>query len=273
MAKCLAFNKALLQHPLRVWQIFNWMLDADGLPSDAFTEALADTLLVDAAKLGWFLETNSITGYLELVRKIPLTAIGGATMTAGALVVGQKYLVSHFETDDDFSNVGATNADGNIFVASGTTPTTWTNGSILQALAASGDYIINDGTDWAKQTPFYGPPTVGGPQVPAATAGELQTAAHGLGTTPKNYRVFIECNSADADYAVGDRVDAATLMFFNSFGPEHTHACTIFADAAVVGVVFRNGGGGTVYRLFNKSTQVSGVIDPTKWNTMFYAMP
>ena len=53
-------------------------------------------------------------------------------VTSGALVVGQTYRISTFNAGDDFTNVGASsNTEGEIFEATGTTPTTWTNSSVL----------------------------------------------------------------------------------------------------------------------------------------------
>lgn len=54
------------------------------------------------------------------------------TATSGTLVVGQLYAISNFAAGDDFTNVGASsNASGVTFVATGTTPTVWANGSTL----------------------------------------------------------------------------------------------------------------------------------------------
>lgn len=53
-------------------------------------------------------------------------------LASGTLVKGYRYYIKTFNTGDDFVNVGAaTNASGVTFVATGTTPTTWTNGSVL----------------------------------------------------------------------------------------------------------------------------------------------
>ena len=52
-------------------------------------------------------------------------------ISSGTLIIGKKYQIIVFQAGDDFSNIGATNANGNIFVATGTTPTTWTNGSTV----------------------------------------------------------------------------------------------------------------------------------------------
>lgn len=53
--------------------------------------------------------------------------------TSGTLTVGQAYLISDYNAGDNFSNVGASsNATGIQFIATATTPTTYTNGSTLE---------------------------------------------------------------------------------------------------------------------------------------------
>lgn len=52
--------------------------------------------------------------------------------TGGTLVVGQQYYIKNFVAGDDFTNAGApSNATNVSFVATDTTPTTWTNSSEL----------------------------------------------------------------------------------------------------------------------------------------------
>ena len=60
----------------------------------------------------------------------------GPDQTSGVLVVGATYVITDFIAGDDFTNVGGVNADGSVFVATGTTPTTWTNSSILNSQPA-----------------------------------------------------------------------------------------------------------------------------------------
>lgn len=51
---------------------------------------------------------------------------------SGTLTIGQSYVITDYHASDDFSNVGASsNATGVVFTATGTTPTTWSNGSLL----------------------------------------------------------------------------------------------------------------------------------------------
>lgn len=65
---------------------------------------------------------------------IAYNALTQTTTTSGLLVVGVSYYITDFNTGDDFTNVGASsNATGVYFVATGTTPTTWTNLSSLKS--------------------------------------------------------------------------------------------------------------------------------------------
>lgn len=53
-------------------------------------------------------------------------------LNSGPLVIGKTYFIASYVAGDDFSNVGAAlNEEGVTFVATGTTPTEWTNLSIL----------------------------------------------------------------------------------------------------------------------------------------------
>ena len=65
----------------------------------------------------------------------------GTTATSGTLTVGKKYRINTFFAGDDFTNVGAaSNATGVEFVATGTTPTTWTNSSVVGQVGALVSY-------------------------------------------------------------------------------------------------------------------------------------
>lgn len=57
---------------------------------------------------------------------------GETPITSGSLVADKLYKINTFVAGDDFTNVGGTNETGNVFTATGTTPTTWANGSELQ---------------------------------------------------------------------------------------------------------------------------------------------
>jgi hypothetical protein len=57
---------------------------------------------------------------------------GTKTLFSGSLLVGHQYTISDYNAGDDFTNVGASvNGSGVTFIATGTTPTTWTNNSVL----------------------------------------------------------------------------------------------------------------------------------------------
>lgn len=81
----------------------------------------------------------------------------GIALTAGLLTNAKRYEIINFVAGDVFTNIGAaSNATGIVFTATGTTPTTWTNGSELQEVTA--DIVYNptetqiqtalDGTAW-----------------------------------------------------------------------------------------------------------------------------
>ena len=55
-------------------------------------------------------------------------------LTSGELEINKTYRINHFAPGDDFSNVGSFNISGIIFIAQGTTPTVWKNGSILEKI-------------------------------------------------------------------------------------------------------------------------------------------
>ncbi len=57
--------------------------------------------------------------------------------TSGTLVVGKRYRINDWITTDDFTNVGGANVDGTEFIATGTTPTTWTNSSSLVRIGST----------------------------------------------------------------------------------------------------------------------------------------
>jgi hypothetical protein len=59
-----------------------------------------------------------------------------APQFSGFLTIGKLYTIISFQAGDNFTNVGAAaNATGQSFIATGTTPTTWTNGSrVIQSV-------------------------------------------------------------------------------------------------------------------------------------------
>ena len=76
--------------------------------------------------------------------RLPYADIGAsqAALTSGTLVVGKRYIIDTYNASDDFTNVGAaSNASGVTFIATGTTPTTWTASSSLRATGCNAEYL------------------------------------------------------------------------------------------------------------------------------------
>ena len=69
------------------------------------------------------------------------TGVSPASQTAqtsGSLVIGKEYVIDTWNTDDDFTNVGAaSNANSVRFVATGATPTKWLASSSLRRIGAT----------------------------------------------------------------------------------------------------------------------------------------
>ena len=76
----------------------------------------------------------------------------GGTQTAGVLVIGKAYRIKTYVALDVFTNVGAgSDATGVEFIATDTTPTTYTNGSTLERIGAFASYQgrnIESNGDW-----------------------------------------------------------------------------------------------------------------------------
>lgn len=99
------------------------------LPSNT-AERIFDDVDVSSATVRTFLGTPDHVPSAGTFVLAPIAA-----QTAGPLVSGKRYLITDYVALDNFTNVGATaNATGNIFPATGTTPTTWTHGSSLQEI-------------------------------------------------------------------------------------------------------------------------------------------
>lgn len=70
------------------------------------------------------------------------------TQTSGALTIGKQYTILDFNAGDNFTNVaqivsGVINTTGCVFIATGTTPTTYSNGSIIA-------YYMTQSATWAQ---------------------------------------------------------------------------------------------------------------------------
>ena len=111
-------------HPYEAWR-FIGTGTTDGTAdwessTDEQTQKTGVVALVDGADVA----TNCLLGNVFTLSPAKTET------TSGSLVVGDSYYLYDWITADDFTNVGAaSNADGVEFIATGTTPTTWTNSS------------------------------------------------------------------------------------------------------------------------------------------------
>lgn len=122
------------------------------LPADfsASTYAIAQSL-ADEDKLQQTIDEQETITLYKLLGKaladllITYIQLSKPIQTAGPLVVGKVYLIKTYITGDDFTNVGAaSNASGVYFTATGTTPTVYTQQSVLQIdVVKRYDDIIN----------------------------------------------------------------------------------------------------------------------------------
>lgn len=111
------------------------MAAAFGVPQMAKVEVVQDPESGLALLAITWQEQGTFDTYVTLAWMYGIVAGAqgaAAAATSGTLTAGQTYRIATFETGDNFSNVGAaSNATGVEFVATGTTPTTWSNGSSL----------------------------------------------------------------------------------------------------------------------------------------------
>lgn len=69
--------------------------------------------------------------------------------TSGTLITGVTYKIKTYVAGDDFLTVGASaNATGEVFIATGTTPTTWSNGSTLVHKIEKDIVDLDSGRTW-----------------------------------------------------------------------------------------------------------------------------
>ena len=59
----------------------------------------------------------------------------GSSLQQILIAFGNQYIIESFVSGDDFTNLGATNATGNIFTSTGIAPNVWSHGSILQQVS------------------------------------------------------------------------------------------------------------------------------------------
>jgi uncharacterized delta-60 repeat protein len=121
--------------------------------------------------------------YVSYTAKLSETA--PTDIDAGLLLVGETYRINNYRLGDDFSNVaniisGNSNSNGCVFVATGTTPNSWVNGTTLKSYGlprtdaeldntvgftpewirlGSGTYAFNfsESVDYNKIVPYIAP--------------------------------------------------------------------------------------------------------------------
>lgn len=166
-----------------------------------------------------------------------VAALEGLELTSGLLVTGAKYKIVTFVAGDNFSNLGATNATGSVFIASGTTPTTWTNGSTLSPVASGNVEVIQEAANrWL-----------------IAFVGDMANTAMGTITTDSSSLLSIAGRAGTMD----TRTAGAGLLLGNSDQADVTFA-----------VVITPQGETPSYWLSLESTIVAPVIPPASGDTV-----
>lgn len=109
--------------------------------------------------------SNSIATYKALLTQTgTITATTMYDLNLG-FIIGEVYTITDYQNNDDFSNIanvinGNINETNCIFIATGETPTSWTNGSTL---VSDGNLVVDvlENTfgydlDWSMNTPAIG---------------------------------------------------------------------------------------------------------------------
>jgi len=138
-------------------------------------------------------------------------------LTSGTLTVGKAYLIKTYVASDDFTNVGAaSNAAGVTFIATGTTPTTWTNSSNLIQIGEvlSLDQAGMSDDTWYDQSGNGIDGTVNGAvltQPEVTNVKNLNVSGNvGIETTSPTARLHLPAGTAAANTAP-IKIDAGTL--------------------------------------------------------------
>ncbi len=109
------------------------------IPSGSTTLSLSD----DYTNLLDYIEDNPDIDIPEITPSLSYSYISEAT--SGSLIVGNTYLIQELQSGDDFTNVGYV-SENNVFTATGTTPTDWTNSTVVILTFDSEHCIPNFGT-------------------------------------------------------------------------------------------------------------------------------
>lgn len=236
------------------------------------TVALGQINVVGAANAS-VLRFNSSTGLPEWAILTISTLLADDSISVTKLLYNDSGLANFILAVRDTAPYDVTIVDNNCVTNGNLFPVRSIPLNRLAATAATlNDTLRFDGTNWVKKTPFYGAPTSGGTTVPDPTNGGVLTAPHGLGVIPLDIKAYLECNSADLNYAVGDRIPIDSLSSFVNATSERSSAATLYADATLIGLIFRDMGGADGYRLMNKTAKtLSTDIAFAKWDVKFYA--
>jgi hypothetical protein len=91
------------------------------------TQTITGDLTTSRSNLTVFSDPNPTNKLIQFYAKSNFS-----TLSSGTLTIGVYYQLTTFVAGDDFTNVGAAqNQSGTFFFATGTTPTTWSNSSVI----------------------------------------------------------------------------------------------------------------------------------------------
>lgn len=117
-------------------------------------------------QIGWSQESNLLYQILKQITKLTAVVFGlkpkykvftalstqagpnsVVVLTSGELIIGTTYRIKSYVEGDDFTNVGAPNNNvDTYFIATGTTPTNWTNSSELNYNEGAPTVIVLENT-------------------------------------------------------------------------------------------------------------------------------
>jgi hypothetical protein len=92
------------------------------------------------------------------------------------------------------------------------------------------------------------------------------TQAHGLGAYPKNVEAYLQCQTADQSYAVGDRIKISSV----SYNTSTTSQTTLMVNATNVVL---NTSGGQLGFASNAATPTSVGLTAASWKVIFVVYP
>lgn len=188
---------------------------------------------------------------------IAATSYTGDLKTSGTLTPGYEYMIVAYVAGDDFANVGGNNTTGGYFVATGTTPTTWTNSS--QLVRMYGNLSITDNVITVD-------PTVGantcGIQVSWQYGGKNVNVSDNIiegagGTTADNVALVVRARTANV---LLDNAIISNNIIRNSYGlalnTDYVHCSTISGNEIINFNSSASAGMIALYPLHTTSTSI-----------------